>query len=110
MLFLKFYSIQKNVSVILISKFINFTDFYDKLLKNLYDCNFTLNLVKKNDVKLPLKYGNYQIRILRYFCISNLASATLKISVYRISCKSIYFYYIAPPDWIRCYEFLSYEL
>ena len=31
----------------------NFTDFYDELLKNLYDCNFTLNLVKKNDVKLP---------------------------------------------------------
>ena len=28
----------------------NFTVFYDKLLKNLYDCNFTLNLVKKNDV------------------------------------------------------------
>ena len=30
-----------------------FTDFYDKLLKNLYDCNFTLNLVEKNDAKLP---------------------------------------------------------
>ena len=30
----------------------NFTNFYDKLLKNLYDFNFTLNLVKKNDVKL----------------------------------------------------------
>ena len=25
----------------------------DELLENLYDCNFTLNLVKKNDVKLP---------------------------------------------------------
>ena len=25
----------------------NFTDFYDKLLKKLYDCNFTLNLIKK---------------------------------------------------------------
>ena len=30
----------------------NFTDFYDKLLKNLYDFNFTLNLVKKNYAKL----------------------------------------------------------
>ena len=27
-----------------------------KLLKNLYDCNFTLNLVKKNDVTLSSKY------------------------------------------------------
>ena len=35
------------------SKLTNFTDFYDKLLKNLYDYNFTFNLVKKNDVKLP---------------------------------------------------------
>ena len=50
MLFTKFYSIQKNVSVIFASKLMNFTDVYDKLLKNLYDCNFTLNLVKKNDV------------------------------------------------------------
>ena len=50
MLFNKFYSIQKNVSVIFAFKLMNFTDFYDKLLKNLYDCNFTLNLVKKNDV------------------------------------------------------------
>ena len=50
MLFNKFYSIQKNVSVIFASKLMNFTDFYDKLLKNLYDYNFTLNLVKKNDV------------------------------------------------------------
>ena len=47
MLFYKFYSIQKNVSIIFASKLLNFTDFYDKLLKNLYDCNFTLNLVKK---------------------------------------------------------------
>ena len=53
MLFYKFYLIQKNVSVIFASKLTNFTDFYDKLLENLYDCNFTLNLVKKNDVKLP---------------------------------------------------------
>ena len=30
----------------------NFTDFYSKLFKNLYDYNFALNLVKKNDVKL----------------------------------------------------------
>ena len=50
MLFNKFFSIQKNVSVIFASKLINFIDFYDKLLKNLYDCNFTLKLVKKNDV------------------------------------------------------------
>ena len=50
MLFYKFYSIQKNVSVIFASKLINFTDIYDKLLKNLFDCNFTLNLVEKNDV------------------------------------------------------------
>ena len=28
----------------------NFTDFYDKLLKNLYDYNFTLNLVKNKDL------------------------------------------------------------
>ena len=50
MLFYKFYSIQKNVSVIFASKLINFTNFYDKLLENLYDSNFTLNLVKKNDL------------------------------------------------------------
>ena len=50
MLFSKFYSIQKNMSIIFASKLMNFTDFYDKLLKNLYDCDFTLNLVKKNDV------------------------------------------------------------
>ena len=48
MLFQKFYLIQKNVSVIFASKLTNFTDFYDKLLKNLYYCNFKLNLVKKN--------------------------------------------------------------
>ena len=30
----------------------NFTDFYSKLFKNLYDCNFTLNLVEKNEVTL----------------------------------------------------------
>ena len=50
MLFNKFNLIQKNVSVIFASKLMDFTDFYDKLLENLYDCNFTLNLVKKNDV------------------------------------------------------------
>ena len=53
MLFSKFYLIQKNVSIIFASKLTNFTDFYDKLLKNLYHCNFTLSLVKNNDVKLP---------------------------------------------------------
>ena len=50
MLFYKFYSIQKNVSVIFASKLMTFINFYDKLLKNLYDCNFALNLVKKNDL------------------------------------------------------------
>ena len=50
MLFPKLYSIQKNVSVIFASKLMNFTDFDDKLLKNLYGCNFTSNSVKKNDV------------------------------------------------------------
>ena len=38
------------MSVIYAFNLMNFTDFYDKLPKNLYDCNFTLNLVKKNDV------------------------------------------------------------
>ena len=41
------------MSVIFASQLTNFTDFYDKLLKNLYNCNFTLNLIKKNNVKLP---------------------------------------------------------
>ena len=93
MLFYKFYSIQKNVSFIFASKLMNFTDFYDKLLRNLYDCNFTLNLVKKNDV--PWKYDSFTIS--EFYSISASlvsASATSKISVYRISCKS---YYIAPP-------------
>ena len=31
----------------------NVSDFFDKLLKNVYDFNSTLNLVKKNYVKLP---------------------------------------------------------
>ena len=53
--FYKFYWKQKNVSVIFPSKLTYFTDFYDKLLKNLYECNFTLNLFKKNDVTLPEK-------------------------------------------------------
>ena len=50
MLFSKFYSIQKNMNGIFASKLMNFTDFYDQLLKNVYDCNCTLNSVKKNDV------------------------------------------------------------
>ena len=50
MLYWKFYLIQKNVSAIFASKLTNFTDFYDKLLENLYDGNYTLNLVKKNNV------------------------------------------------------------
>ena len=41
------------MNVIFASKFTNFTDFYDKLLKSLYGFNFSLNLVKKNGVKLP---------------------------------------------------------
>ena len=55
MLIEKFYSIQKNVSVIFGSKLTNFTDFYDKLIENLYGCNFTLNLVEKNDVLEDVK-------------------------------------------------------
>ena len=51
-LFYKFYSTQIYVSVIFSYKLTNFTDFYDKLFKNLHDCNFTLSLIKKNDVKL----------------------------------------------------------
>ena len=36
--------------------------------------NFRLNLVTKNDVILPSKYGHfYQIRILRFFCIYSLS-------------------------------------
>ena len=51
-LFYKYYLTQKNVSINFQSILTNFTDFYDILFKNLYDCNFTLNLVKKNDVTL----------------------------------------------------------
>ena len=50
---------RERYSVILASKLINFSDLYDKLLKYSYDCNFILNSVKKNEVKLPLKYGDY---------------------------------------------------
>ena len=39
-----------------------------------------------------------------------LASASAQTGVYRISCKFIYFYYVAPPYWIRFFEFLNYEL
>ena len=39
------------MSVIYAFKFTNFTDFCNKLLKNLYDCNFTLNLVEKKKKK-----------------------------------------------------------
>ena len=80
------------MSVIFAPKLTNFTDFYDKLLKNLYDYNFTLNSVEKNDVKLPLKYGNFT-RLEFYATSASWVSAltTSKIFVYRISCKSIYF-------------------
>ena len=70
--------------------------------------NFTLNLVKKNNVKLPQKYGNFTRS--EFYGISAslvLASATSKISVHRIPCKFIYFYYIV---YYSCFEFLSYEL
>ena len=88
----------------------NFTDFYSKILKNLYDCNFTLNLVKKNDITLLQKYGNLtRLEFYGIFASLVLASATEKPSVYRISSKSVDFYYLAPSYWIRCFEFLSYE-
>ena len=89
----------------------NFTDFYSKLLKNLYDYNFSLNLVKKNDVTLLEKYGNLtRSELYGIFASLVLAVATAKTSVYRILLKSVYFYYVAPPYWIRCFEFPSYEL
>ena len=40
------------MSVTFASKLTSSTDFFE-LLKNLYDRNSTLNLVNKNDVKLP---------------------------------------------------------
>ena len=52
MLFYKFYLIYINVNVIFTSKLRNFTDFHDKLLRKLYDCDFTLNLVKKITVQI----------------------------------------------------------
>ena len=61
----------------------NFTDCYDKLLKNCYDCNFTLNSVKKNDAKLPYDYGNFtrsEFYGISAYLVS--ASATSKIFVY----------------------------
>ena len=89
----------------------NFTDFYSKLLKNLYDCNFTLNLVKNNGVTLMYKYGNFtRSEFYGIFASLVLAVATSKTSLYRISSKSVYFYYFALPYWIRCLAFLSYEL
>ena len=89
----------------------NFTDFYSKLLKNLFDCNFTSNLVKKNDVTLLYKNGNFiTSEFYGIFAFLVLAVATAETSVYRISSKSVYFYYFAPPYWIRWFEFLSNEL
>ena len=52
MLFYKFYLIQKNINVIFASKLTNLPIFmisYSKICMT----NFKLNLVKKNDVKLP---------------------------------------------------------
>ena len=101
MLFQKLYVIQKNVNVIFALKLTNSTTFYDKLLINLYYCNFTLNLVKKNDVKLPYACGNFtRSEFYGIFESLVLASTSSKICVYRISRKSIYFYNIAPPCWI----------
>ena len=60
-----------------------FTDFYSKLLKNLYDCNFTLNLIKKNDAILLQKYDNFTIsEFYGIFESLVLASATAETSVY----------------------------
>ena len=111
MLFYKFYLTQKNVSGIFACKYTNFTDFYGKLFKKLYFCNFTLNLVKKNDVTLPSKYGNFtRSEFHGIFACLVLASATVKTFVYRISSKSIYFCYFALPYWICYFEFLIYEV
>ena len=89
----------------------NFTDFYSKLLKNLYDCNFALNLVKKNDVPLLWKYGSFaRSELYGNFASLVLAVVTAKSSVYRISFKSVNFYCFTPPYWIRYFEFMSYEL
>ena len=55
-------------------------------------------------VKVQLPDQNFTV-FLHFYIV--LAPATPKTSVYRISFKSIYFYYFAPP---RCFEFLSYEL
>ena len=57
----------------------NFTDFYSKLIQNSYDCNFTLNLVKKNDVTLLEKYGKFtRSEFYAIFASPVLASATEK--------------------------------
>ena len=89
----------------------NFTDFYSKLLKKFYYSNITLNLIKENDVTLLLKYGNFtRSEFYGIFACRILAVATAKTSVYRISSKSVYFYYFAPPYWIRSFKFLSYKL
>ena len=99
MLFKIFYLIQKNVSVISASKSMNFTDFYDKLLKTLYGCNFTLNLVKKFSQNL------------RYFCISSFSTDDLKnLRVSNFMQIYLFLLYRSAIYWIRCFEFLSYEL
>ena len=76
----------------------NFPDFYSKLFKNLYNCNFRLNLLKKNDATL------------RYPCISSFSIGDHKNLRVPISSESVYFYYFAPPYWIRFFKLLSYEL
>ena len=50
--------------------------------------NFTLNLIKNNDLKLSRKYekfGKYRLEFSGIFASLVLASATSKTSVYRTS-------------------------
>ena len=79
----------------------NFSDFYSKLFKNLYDCNL-YKVQKYGDFSKSEFYGIFASRVL--------AVAITKTYVYRISSKYVYFYYFAPPYWIRCFQFLGYEL
>ena len=68
-----------------------------------------LNLVKKNDVTLPRKYGNFTRPEFRsiFACLVSVSATT---SVYWISSKSINFYYFGPPYWIRNYLFSNCQL
>ena len=90
---------------------LNFKPKKTDFLKNLH-WRCRLNLVKKNDVTLLQKYDIFARSELYgiNFYISSFSSDDRKTSVYRISFKSVYFFYFAPPYWIRCFKFLSYEL